>query len=47
MMKRFRTSRPTAGRWVMEARKWEFLPPAGETGGKLPPATKGTRQGQR
>jgi hypothetical protein len=37
VMRRFELSRPTAGRWVMEARKRGFLPPANE------PKPKGKR----
>ena len=37
VMRRFGLSRPTAGRWVWQARKRKFLPPANESGGKLPP----------
>lgn len=36
VMQHFNVTRPTAGRWVMEARKRGFLPPASEKGDKLP-----------
>ena len=39
-MRHFDISRPTAGRWVMETVKRGFLPPATETGGKLPAIKK-------
>jgi hypothetical protein len=44
VMEQFGTTRPTAGRWVMKARKRGFLPPATDSGGKLPPVKRARKQ---